>query len=147
MDLFQKKAFLFQFDDERMKMQTDVNKIFETDRNRITELAEDSYLKITETDKMQLMLELTSPKELLKLTRQIHTMNKHGIKAKIYSAKYEKADHNQEPGEIETTKKVIKVACIDGYILVKELQRPGKRKMDSASLLNGYSFDVNSKLS
>ncbi|WP_139854919.1 methionyl-tRNA formyltransferase [Aequorivita sinensis] len=73
--------------------------------------------------------------------------NDEELKAKIYSAKYEKADHNQEPGEIETTKKVIKVACFDGYILVKELQLPGKRKMDSASLLNGYSFDVNSKLS
>ncbi|MDN3723784.1 methionyl-tRNA formyltransferase [Aequorivita sp. SDUM287046] len=68
------------------------------------------------------------------------------LKIKIYSASFENKDHSLEPGTIETSKKSIKVACSDGYIIIDEIQFPGKRKMDSPSLLNGYSFDADSKL-
>ena len=67
--------------------------------------------------------------------------------AKIYTVSFEKAEQNLEPGSIETSKKKLKVACADGYVSIEEIQLPGKRKMDISSLLNGYSFDEDSKLS
>ncbi len=73
--------------------------------------------------------------------------NNEELKVKIYSANFEKDDHKFEPGTIKTSKKELKVACLDGYIIIKEIQLPGKRKMDVFSLLNGYSFDEDSKLS
>lgn len=73
--------------------------------------------------------------------------NEEELKAKLYSAHFEEAAHNISLGMIQTTKKEMKVACLNGYIIITEIQLPGKRKMDSVSLLNGYSFDENSKLS
>ncbi|CAM3489917.1 methionyl-tRNA formyltransferase [Aequorivita lipolytica] len=69
------------------------------------------------------------------------------LKIKIYTASFEKMDHKLEPGVIQTSKKELKVACPDGYIIIKDIQLPGKRKMEVSSLLNGYSFDEDSKLS
>lgn len=67
-------------------------------------------------------------------------------KIKIYSAFFEKEKHNCETGTIEASKKELKIACLDGFIQIKEIQLPGKRKMDISSLLNGYSFALDSKL-
>ncbi len=69
------------------------------------------------------------------------------LKTKIYSAQFEKDKHQLEPGSLQILKKELKVACQDGYINLKEIQLPGKRKMDISSLLNGYTFDVDAKLS
>ncbi|WP_026449720.1 methionyl-tRNA formyltransferase [Aequorivita capsosiphonis] len=68
------------------------------------------------------------------------------LKAKIYNAVFEKAEHTSELGKIETTKKELIIACLDGYMQIKEIQLPGKRKMEVSSLLNGYSFSEDSKL-
>ena len=68
------------------------------------------------------------------------------FKMKIYAGNFEKSEHSFAIGTIETSKKDLKVACSDGYILIKELQLPGKRKMDVISLLNGFSFSEDSKL-
>ena len=73
--------------------------------------------------------------------------NNEELKVKIYASSFEKINHNFEPGTVQTSKKELKVACLDGYILIAEIQLPGKRKMDISSLLNGYTFDKNSKLS
>lgn len=72
--------------------------------------------------------------------------DKKELKAKIYSAFFIKEQHDIAPGTIETTKKELKVACLDGYIQITELQLPGKRKMEVSSLLNGYLFSADSKL-
>lgn len=72
--------------------------------------------------------------------------NKEELKTKIYAAEFEETNHNFELGTIQSSKKELKVACFDGYIKIKELQLPGKRKMDVSSLLNGYSFAEDSKL-
>lgn len=72
--------------------------------------------------------------------------NKEELKTKIYAAQFQNSEHNLDFGKVETTKKEIKIACLGGYIIIKVLQLPGKRKMDSASLLNGYTFDEKSKL-
>lgn len=72
--------------------------------------------------------------------------NKEELKAKIYAASFEKESHNLKMGSLQTSKKELKVACLDGFILIKEIQLPGKRRMEVSSLLNGYSFGDDSKL-
>ena len=68
------------------------------------------------------------------------------LKMKIYDAIFEKEEHNLEPGTIQASKKDLKVACLNGSIIIKELQLPGKRKMDVISLLNGFSFSEDCNL-
>ncbi len=68
------------------------------------------------------------------------------IEAKIYSVTKEKIKHSHTIGDIITTKKVLKVAVQDGYILVNEIQLPGKRKMKTNDLLNGFVFHENAKV-
>jgi len=68
------------------------------------------------------------------------------LKMKIYSADKVFEEHTKDIGSITTTKKEIKVATKDGYLYIKELQLPGKRKMDAASLLNGFTFTQNAKV-
>ncbi|MGB3343883.1 MAG: methionyl-tRNA formyltransferase [Aequorivita sp.] len=72
--------------------------------------------------------------------------NEDELKVKIYDALFENVNHGLNPGEIETTKNKLKVACSDGYVHLLEMQMPGKRRMEVSSLLNGYAFDVNAKL-
>lgn len=68
------------------------------------------------------------------------------LKVKIYTTEFELVQPLENTGTIITTKKTIKVACKNGYLYIKELQLPGKRKMDVASLLNGFSFQNEAKL-
>lgn len=68
------------------------------------------------------------------------------LKVKIYDVLFENVEHQLPSGKIETEKNKIKVACLDGYVHLLEMQLPGKRKMDVSSLLNGYSFDADAKL-
>jgi methionyl-tRNA formyltransferase len=69
------------------------------------------------------------------------------LKIKVYRTSVEKASVSEPIGTVITDKKTIKVAASDGYILLEELQLPGKRKMDAVSLLNGFSFAEDAKLS
>jgi methionyl-tRNA formyltransferase len=43
------------------------------------------------------------------------------------------------------TKKEMKIAVQDGFIYVLSLQFPGKKKMQTAELLNGMTFSDDSK--
>ncbi|QAA80800.1 methionyl-tRNA formyltransferase [Aequorivita sp. H23M31] len=72
--------------------------------------------------------------------------NGEDLKTKIYAAHFTKEDHKLKPGIVQSSKKELKVACSDGYILIDEIQLPGKRRMDIFSLLNGYSFGEDAKL-
>lgn len=54
--------------------------------------------------------------------------------------------HSLEEGKIITTKKDIMVAVKSGYIKVEEIQLPGKKKMEAAALLNGYTFEKEAKM-
>lgn len=69
------------------------------------------------------------------------------LKIKICDALFEKTDHQMETGQIKISKNKLSVACSDGFVHLLELQMPGKRKMDVSSLLNGYTFDMDAKLS
>ena len=67
-------------------------------------------------------------------------------KVKIYRAEYELSDHHCDSGAIITSKNELKIACSDGFLKVLELQLPGKRKMKTADLLNGYNFPPDAKV-
>lgn len=68
------------------------------------------------------------------------------LDVKIYSADKETIEHNLAIGTVITTKKELKVAVINGYILIKDIKLPGKRMMDVKSLLNGYHFHADAKM-
>jgi methionyl-tRNA formyltransferase len=59
---------------------------------------------------------------------------------KIYETEFIKEDHTEAAGAISATKKEIKVAVKDGFVQIKSLQMPGKKKMAAHELLNGLTF-------
>lgn len=59
---------------------------------------------------------------------------------KIYDAKIILENHNHKIGTVLTTKKDMKIAVKDGFVEIKSIQFPGKKKMTTAELLNGISF-------
>ena len=67
------------------------------------------------------------------------------ISAKIYGASKELSSHNLEYGTIITSKKELKVATKEGYLIIEQIKVSGKKLMDSKSLLNGFQFEENSK--
>ena len=68
------------------------------------------------------------------------------IDVKIYKAEKEITTHSLENGTVITTKKTLKIAVTNGYLIIKEIKLPGKRAMDITSLLNGYTFETNAKM-
>jgi len=68
------------------------------------------------------------------------------MKVKIYKATTENESHNNGIGELFISKKKMRVAVKGGYLDIKEIQLPGKRKMEVSALLNGHSFNNNAKL-
>ncbi len=62
-------------------------------------------------------------------------------KVKISDCTIELVPHRKKNGSIFTTKKELKVAVSGGYLYIKEMQLPGKRRLEIAALLNGYDFD------
>ncbi len=68
------------------------------------------------------------------------------IVAKIYKVAKEVVDHNYTIGNIITTKKELKVAVNEGFLLIQEIKLSGKKKLDAQSLLNGFSFAKEAKV-
>ena len=74
-------------------------------------------------------------------------MNNNGITTvKIYKVRKEKADHTEIIKTITTSKEEIKIAVKGGYIHIDQLKISGKKKLDSKSLLNGYTFSSNAEM-
>lgn len=65
------------------------------------------------------------------------------VKLKIYDTEKHLTTHTHKIGKIFSKEKKIFIAVHNGLIEIKSLQLSGKRKMDSKSFLNGYSFDEN----
>ena len=65
---------------------------------------------------------------------------------KIYKADKEQVSHNHVVGTILSSKKELKVAVSNGYIIINEIKLPGKRNMDVKSLLNGYTFEAGARM-
>jgi len=64
-----------------------------------------------------------------------------GKMLKIYKSGKEAAFVKSEPGNYETDGKTfLRFACTDGYLLVKELQLEGKKRMLTEDFLRGYKF-------
>lgn len=59
---------------------------------------------------------------------------------KLYEVEFHKSDHSNSIGKIVTTKKELHIYTNDGYLNIKSLQMPGKKKMEAQQLLNGTSF-------
>ena len=72
--------------------------------------------------------------------------NKEEVKVKIYDVKKEFELHQYKVGTLITSKNEIKVAVKNGFIKIDSLQLSGKRKMESSSLLNGFTFLENSMM-
>ena len=68
------------------------------------------------------------------------------LNVKIYEVLKEQEDHQYNIGRIISSKKQVKVAVKKGFIILKEIKLPGKRKMDVISLLNGYTFNEDAKM-
>lgn len=65
---------------------------------------------------------------------------------KIYETEKEMAEHDLETGSISVEDKNVKIAVPGGFIILQEIQLPGKRKMPVKDLLNGYKFFPNAKV-
>lgn len=59
---------------------------------------------------------------------------------KIYSSDMDFASHHYDIGTVISSKKSLKIATKDGFIIVLEIQMPGKRKMTVTEFLNGIKF-------
>ncbi|PKA83981.1 methionyl-tRNA formyltransferase [Ulvibacter sp. MAR_2010_11] len=68
------------------------------------------------------------------------------LKVKIFQSSPQTEAHTKKPGTIIASKKSLKVATGNGYLYIKEMQLPGKRKMAIGDLLNGYTFTEDAKM-
>ncbi|OWP77824.1 methionyl-tRNA formyltransferase [Flavobacterium oreochromis] len=59
---------------------------------------------------------------------------------KLYEVEKEDALHELPIGKVECTKKEIRIALKGGFLNVKSLQFPGKKRMNASELLNGMRF-------
>ena len=62
---------------------------------------------------------------------------------KIYEAQFIPEEHKENIGKIFATKKQLKIAVRGGFIEIRSLQFPGKKKMTVHELLNGMLFSEN----
>jgi methionyl-tRNA formyltransferase len=61
---------------------------------------------------------------------------------KIFETEKVKAAHNHAPGTVLTDeKKVLDVAVSDGYIRVKSIQLPGKKRLSTEDFLRGFNMN------
>lgn len=72
--------------------------------------------------------------------------NDERLQMKIYKANVEQDSHKIATGTILLEVKSLKVAVSDGFVHLLEIQLPGKRKMKTAELLNGFQFKNEAKM-
>ena len=77
------------------------------------------------------------------------TMLKNGneeVMIKIYDCEPIFESHEEPTGKLWVADKKVKVSVKNGFLELKEIQLPGKRKMTVKDLLNGYEFYPNAKV-
>lgn len=74
------------------------------------------------------------------------SQNNEEIKVKLFDVKKEVISHSIPVGSIVASKTELKIAAKNGFISVESLQLAGKKKMDVKSLLNGFTFQPNSRM-
>lgn len=65
---------------------------------------------------------------------------------KIFEVGISPESHKLPIGKLILDNNELKVAVRDGFIILKEIQLPGKRKMKTKELLNGYHFESEAKV-
>jgi methionyl-tRNA formyltransferase len=74
--------------------------------------------------------------------------NNQTVGLKIFVSEMDKVDHDLKAGTvISDGKSFLKVACIGGYIYIKELQMAGKKRMLIEEFLRGFKTDSGFKFS
>ena len=68
------------------------------------------------------------------------------LRIKVFDVDFKKEAHNHPPGKISLGKNELHVAAKNGFIEMKTIQLPGRRKMEVQSLLNGYDIEKGSKM-
>ncbi len=68
------------------------------------------------------------------------------IAVKIYESCIHMERHQLKPGTIIRTKKELKVATTDGFIKLKSIQLPAKKRMAVKDLLNGLNWTSNAHM-
>lgn len=68
------------------------------------------------------------------------------FRVKIYDAEKLYQEHHLPNGTISVQGDKLKVAVSHGYILIKEIQLPGKKRMKTKDLLNGFNFAPEAKM-
>ncbi|SDB25707.1 methionyl-tRNA formyltransferase [Flavobacteriaceae bacterium MAR_2010_188] len=65
---------------------------------------------------------------------------------KLFEVDKEEKHHTDPIGKISIKDNSIYVSVKNGYVILKEIQLPGKRKMTTKSLLNGYDIEIDAKM-
>ncbi len=68
------------------------------------------------------------------------------VNVKFYEVEKEIGTPNSDVGSILIENNTVRVSTLDGFIILKTIQLPGKRKMSIKDVLNGYKFEENSKM-
>ncbi|MCK0125727.1 methionyl-tRNA formyltransferase [Gelidibacter sp. F2691] len=68
------------------------------------------------------------------------------LMVKLFAVEKELTAPSEPIGRVVASKNELKVAVKNGYLHIKEMQLPGKKKMDIKSLLNGYTFSEGAKM-
>ena len=68
------------------------------------------------------------------------------LQVKIFEVEKLEESHDLETGTLVVENKELKVAVKNGFLKLLEIQMPGKRKMKTRDLLNGYQFESNTKV-
>ncbi|HLU81239.1 MAG TPA: hypothetical protein VK010_04125, partial [Flavobacteriaceae bacterium] len=68
------------------------------------------------------------------------------VRCKIYRAEKEELENDFPPGMVLKEGKSLKVAVKNGFLILREIQLPGKRKMEVKDLLNGFELGENPML-
>lgn len=72
-------------------------------------------------------------------TEFIHTQTSEVMSAKIFAAQPDRSSLPGKPGALQSDgKKTIKVACVDGWLSITDLQLSGKKRMKTEELLRGF---------
>jgi methionyl-tRNA formyltransferase len=69
------------------------------------------------------------------------------VSIKVYKAKWAKELHAFKIGKLVSDKTTVKVAVENGFIILMELQLPGKKMMSSKDILNGTTFSADAMAS
>lgn len=72
--------------------------------------------------------------------------NKPDLNIKVYSSIPEVVSHSMAPGSIVSdNKKMLKIACVNGFVHILELQAAGKKRMNTEDFLRGFKLSPDNR--